>query len=146
MRTEVTYRPRSNFVGTERLTYSIEDLLGRTSEATITIDIFPAATNYASEDVDQNGIITPYDALLVINELNLWGARPTDHAQYPVPAAMDVNRDGYLSPFDALQVINVLNLEPLTVWAVAESTAETDKKLRRQFDEKDEPAEQIEFG
>ena len=60
-------------------------------------------------DVDGNGVISPLDALLVINRLNLEGSHllPTPGAE--PPPYLDTNGDGSLSPLDALLVINHLN-------------------------------------
>ncbi len=66
------------------------------------------------EDVDQDGIVAPIDALAIINQLNrqaryansdsLAGARDVGHMT-------DVNNDGQDTPLDALMVINRLNRE-----------------------------------
>jgi hypothetical protein len=63
-------------------------------------------------DVDNDGQISPLDALLIINDLNSNGSRSltgVDQALYYV----DVTGDRFLSPLDALQVINFLNEPPL---------------------------------
>ena len=68
----------------------------------------------------RDGLITPADALLIINELNARGSRqlpplPTGEGEDSLDDTtnltpiLDVNGDGYLSPVDALAVINVLN-------------------------------------
>lgn len=60
-------------------------------------------------DVDQSSLVTPVDALQVINRLNhssdgfLGLERPAGLPCY------DSNGDGWVSPLDALRVINVLN-------------------------------------
>ncbi len=67
-------------------------------------------------DVSKNdGIISPLDALLVINELNL-NAYAARHEPLPLeipdsvsPPFIDVTCDGFVSPIDALLVINRLN-------------------------------------
>ncbi len=59
-------------------------------------------------DVTADEQVSPLDALLIINDLNEFGARAlatrTDGAPY-----LDVNGDGFLSPLDALLVLNELN-------------------------------------
>jgi len=59
-------------------------------------------------DVNADGLVTPIDALLVINELNRAGSH---YLLGPYAAApfLDVVSDGYVSPIDALVVINYLN-------------------------------------
>jgi hypothetical protein len=63
-------------------------------------------------DVNRDGFISAIDALLVINNLNLHGSRPTGEGEaggdIPVQR-LDVNRDSYISAIDALLVINHLN-------------------------------------
>lgn len=60
------------------------------------------------EDCDDSGIVSPLDALIVINELN----RPEDGSVVDTAKLLDVNADGLLSPLDALVVINYLNRQP----------------------------------
>ena len=64
------------------------------------------------EDVDNDQFVVPLDALLVVNDLNLYGSRqlpsPGVGPQAP-PPFLDVNADGYISPIDALLIINYLN-------------------------------------
>jgi len=62
-------------------------------------------------DVNDDGHITPVDALLIINQLNGVGAHQLG-VQLAASAAgpyIDTNGDGYLTPVDALLVINRLN-------------------------------------
>lgn len=61
-------------------------------------------------DVNNDGVVSPIDVLLIINRLNQGGAGKLgggegEGAKYFV----DVNADGFLSAIDALQVINTLN-------------------------------------
>lgn len=60
-------------------------------------------------DVNDDGAVSPIDALLVINHLN-----GTNDAQLPEltdrpPHFLDVSEDGFATPLDALMVINALN-------------------------------------
>ncbi len=63
-------------------------------------------------DVNKDLALSPLDALIVINDLNVNGARllpnPPAEGEGPPPFP-DVNGDGYLTPADALAVINALN-------------------------------------
>jgi hypothetical protein len=59
-------------------------------------------------DVDGDAILSPLDALLVINQINATGSRALDGSS-TAPPYIDVNGDGFLSPVDALMVINHLN-------------------------------------
>jgi hypothetical protein len=62
-------------------------------------------------DVDASSLVTPADVLVLINELNRYGARslPPRAPQSDEPF-YDVDGDGILSPIDALRIINVINL------------------------------------
>ncbi len=66
--------------------------------------IKPATANPL--DVNQDGVVSPLDALMIINELDLQSSGAV------IPAATlancDVNGDGVLTALDALQVINYL--------------------------------------
>jgi len=61
-------------------------------------------------DVNDDGNITPLDALLIINHLNALGIGPLDT---PTPAGsssfIDVNGDRFVTPLDVLIIINFLN-------------------------------------
>lgn len=100
---------------------------GRTGPYQLTVDTvivnpFPWLNAALPEDVSGDGDVIPFDALLVINELNSRGASPL-----PVPPLLpdlpppflDVSGDNFLSPFDALLVINYLNEPPATTNARA---------------------------
>jgi hypothetical protein len=63
-------------------------------------------------DVTRDWVISPRDALTVINELNNGGARVLDTSSGSNDANrtfIDTNGDNILSPIDALRVINALN-------------------------------------
>ncbi|MFO0904840.1 MAG: TfoX/Sxy family protein [Pirellulales bacterium] len=62
-------------------------------------------------DHDPAHSVTPADALLIVNDLNLWGARalaPPSSTSQPY-AFLDVDGDRHAAPRDALLVINYLN-------------------------------------
>ncbi|WP_425614298.1 dockerin type I domain-containing protein [Anatilimnocola sp. NA78] len=80
---------------------------------------------FEATDVNLDGRITAFDALVIINELNKAGARPIDtspggefsgdDAEPGDPLAfLDVNGDMQLTALDALLVINKLNLGQTT--------------------------------
>jgi hypothetical protein len=72
----------------------------------IQLDVFNNSKN--SVDVNNDGFVSPSDALAVINDLIANGSRrllnKTAGMMY-----IDVNDDGHVSPSDALRVINYLN-------------------------------------
>lgn len=61
-------------------------------------------------DVNNDGRISPIDALLIINTLNLHGSRFLGLEDVDIFSYIDVNNDGFVSPLDVLIVINYLNL------------------------------------
>lgn len=66
-------------------------------------------------DVNNDQMLSPIDALLVINQLNLGGAGTLPKSPVPPvapPPYVDVNGDGELSPVDVLIVITALNTRP----------------------------------
>ncbi|MEO8497803.1 MAG: Ig-like domain-containing protein, partial [Planctomycetota bacterium] len=98
--------------------YVVEDAHGATQTAqviiTITEDLTPRPWRNSIEprDVNNDGFITPLDALIVINSLNLMGTRPLPNPPVPPnspPPFYDTNGDGTISPVDVLLIINYLN-------------------------------------
>ena len=60
-------------------------------------------------DVDRDGFVTPLDALLVINDLNQFGARVLAGSPFQPLQDVDVDDDGTIAAIDALLIINRLN-------------------------------------
>jgi hypothetical protein len=71
-------------------------------------------------DVNGDDIVTPMDALHVINDLNYHGSRaigagtPDGEGEFArgsslSPENLDVNQDHYITPLDVLEIINYLN-------------------------------------
>ncbi len=62
-------------------------------------------------DINTDGIVSPLDALLIINFLNQNGEAESANgpAILAYSSRFDVNQDSIVSPIDALLVINVLN-------------------------------------
>jgi hypothetical protein len=87
---------------------------------TFTLDVLPPPSEQAfpwqnarlAFDVNNDGLITPLDAVLVINELNAVGPRelPALSAGLTPPPFFDVSGDGFISALDAVLVINRLNV------------------------------------
>ena len=61
-------------------------------------------------DVNGDSQVSPIDALLIINELNLRGSRTLAGTNFVPPPFIDVNGDSSVSPIDVLLVINYLNV------------------------------------
>jgi ribosomal protein L35AE/L33A len=88
----------------------------------LTVDAMSAWHNPGNPaDVNDDGHVVPLDALLVINDLNVYGARAVPAAE-PVAlraladdapdAFLDVNNDLMVTPLDALLIINALHDDP----------------------------------
>ena len=77
-----------------------------TSSAEPTNQLWTNPTN--SHDVNDDGFVSPMDALLVINDLNERGARRLSSHVAGTPY-LDVNSDQFVTPIDALTVLNELN-------------------------------------
>ncbi len=60
-------------------------------------------------DVNRDNEVSPIDALLIINELNLRGSRSLTGTNFIPPPFIDVNGDSSVSPIDVLLVINFMN-------------------------------------
>jgi hypothetical protein len=64
-------------------------------------------------DVNNDGSISPIDALIIINSLGRGGSRslsnPSGEGEFSPTMFIDVNGDGSVSPIDVLQVINAIN-------------------------------------
>lgn len=83
-------------------------------------------------DVDDSSLVTPIDALIVINSLNRSGPRslgdtPRQHGDQ----FLDVNADGNLSPLDALLVINAINRNLTPPNLVAAASVADDPNFNR---------------
>ncbi len=89
-------------------------------------------------DVNDDGDVSPLDALLVINYLNTKGVGPVPPNGVPNGNYLDTSKDNAVFPFDALLVINYLNRgsgegeaehaaantsEPIAYWSVVADTA-----------------------
>ncbi len=83
------------------------------SPATVTINVVnslyqnPAAN--LNCDVNGDGVVSPVDALIVINDLQRNGTRVLPPNAFTPPPFLDVNGNGSVDPLDVLQVINFLN-------------------------------------
>ncbi|MDG2221798.1 MAG: Ig-like domain-containing protein [Rubripirellula sp.] len=108
----VLYVPRTDAIGIDQFSYRISDLLGRPSNIA-SVDIAVASSRLQNpslrNDVNDDGDVSPIDALLVINRLSREGVGSipvlaTDRG----PDFFDTNGDKTITVSDALQVINAL--------------------------------------
>ena len=107
----IEYTPNDEFFGTDTFTYTIQDTELSTATASVTVVVESLHHNATSPlDVNADGQIVPLDVLLIINEVNLNGARllPTSPPSPPT-VFFDTDLDGFVSASDAIQVIDYLN-------------------------------------
>ena len=115
----LSYTPAAAYFGVDRATYKVTDDQGLSSgNATIEIQVLDFSTakpwNNVRRpfDVNDDGVVSPVDALLVINAINTRGSRvlPTSLASATgLFGFVDSSGDGTLAPIDALLVINEIN-------------------------------------
>jgi hypothetical protein len=72
-------------------------------------DAVPWQNRSNAADVNNDGRISPLDALQIINELNSVGAQPLPESRNETSPFFDVSGDNIISPLDALLVFNSLN-------------------------------------
>jgi RHS repeat-associated protein len=108
------YTPALNFNREDTFSYVAHDGLAESNVATVMIMVntgYPWHNGVKPLDVNDDGHVSPIDALQVINELNRSGPYllPSSRARPLAKPFYDVNRDRNISPIDALLVINHLN-------------------------------------
>lgn len=109
-----TYTPPTNFNREDCFQYYVDDGTAQSEVVTVTLTVHTAYAWYNgiwAVDVNDDRFVTPLDALLVINDLNVYGARnlSVDRPRPLTGPFFDTSRDGRISPLDALLVINFLN-------------------------------------
>lgn len=107
----VRYTPATNFVGVGSFQYFLSDTSGIPSNlATVTVRIVSSLNQNPTNryDVDNDGFVSPIDALILINDINLNGDRVLP-ASTTRPPFLDVDGDGSISPLDVLAVVNFIN-------------------------------------
>jgi Dockerin type I domain/PKD domain/RTX calcium-binding nonapeptide repeat (4 copies) len=83
-------------------------------------------------DVNNDGLVSPIDALLIINQLNNGRGGLPLASNVPISSHIDVNGDGLLTPSDALRVINHINANRVSnTVALANSQQPTLTKSRQ---------------
>lgn len=112
-RLSILYTPPRPFLGSETFTYIVDDGRGGLETAQVTITVIGWQNPDNRLDVSRDGSVDPFDALLIINELNMRSII-APNGQLPMapvnPAFFyDVTGDGFVTALDALQVINSLN-------------------------------------
>jgi large repetitive protein len=108
------YTPAIGFSGLDRFTYEALDQDGAVSAVTaVDITVSPSSTFQNPRnprDVNDDGVVSPIDALLLINYINANGTHTLTDPLPGIPFP-DTNGDGSISPVDPLGVINELNAQ-----------------------------------
>jgi VCBS repeat-containing protein len=114
---KVRYTPDDDYLGPDAFEYSVADDSGaRSNIATVSIQVVdnlrPWRNAFNPVDVNGDSLVSPWDALIIINYLHFNG--PTElpvppTGEFSPPPYLDVTGDNLVSPLDALQVINALN-------------------------------------
>ncbi len=109
----ILYTPPANFIGTDRLTYTVVGENGDLHTADLTVRVVSRYQNQQNQyDTDGDGTLAPLDALFGINRLNERGARQLKESDLRIEGRvrfLDTNGDGFHSSGDVLVVINRLN-------------------------------------
>ncbi len=110
----IRFVPANNYVGIASLTYRLSNGSGIVSNlATARFGVAGSAKQnpWWNLDVDANTIVTPSDALRIINVLNDPNSVRLVGSQPAAAPYLDVSGDGRYTPTDALLVINHLNAQ-----------------------------------
>ncbi|MEX2113817.1 MAG: Ig-like domain-containing protein [Pirellulales bacterium] len=83
-------------------------LLRLSGNATASITMSNQVPDHDRLDTSRDGLVSPLDALRVINELIRSGTQVTPLASTNSKMYLDTNLDGHITPLDALQVFNYL--------------------------------------
>ena len=114
----LSYLPHGELQGIDEVIYRVMDSNGlwsnRARARIVVLDFFdhPWHNPWNPSDTSVDDVVSAFDALLIVNELNGKGVRrlpvPPEGDVLP-PPLLDVSRDNLLSPRDALLVINQFN-------------------------------------
>jgi hypothetical protein len=127
--TSILFTPDFGYAGQGGFQYIVHDG-DLTAVGTVTIDIeasFQGHNSLNGLDVNDDGQVSPIDALLIINYLNAPKEAAPDSGVMAVNAYYDVVADNVIAPLDALTVINYLNsvhLSGLTSTAAGEGQSQ----------------------
>lgn len=105
----LTYQP-VEVVGVDRIRYGFDSLTIVSASGSGSGEGFHNGN--MALDVNDDGFVSPIDALTIINRLNSGNSGPlggSGEGESGLKQYVDTNNDGHLSPVDALLVINFLN-------------------------------------
>jgi hypothetical protein len=109
-----------------------------TQTLTFQIDANPLPFHHTESplDVDDDGLVVPLDALLLVNLVNrptlldAYGRLPEARSMDNLPFYFDVNGDNHVTPMDILQLINHLNTPPAST---GEPIGNGESEVRERF-------------
>ena len=108
----IRFVPNTGYAGTTTFSYAVADNEGVFSNVAV-VQVRVGNSLYQNSrnnlDVNNDGFISPIDALIVLNDLNLRGTRPLPNDAFVPPPFIDVDGDNLAEPQDALIIINYLN-------------------------------------
>jgi hypothetical protein len=136
----IRFIPGNGFLGIDSFQYTIADSQGRVSSPG-TVDVQVVGSRLQNPDskfdVNDDGNVSPIDALLVINHLarDGSGSIPVEDTDFG-PYYYDVNANKIISPTDALDVINELARRQASS---AQGEQVTASMLAASFDQLDSP-------
>jgi hypothetical protein len=93
------------------------------NNASLNLSVGDQPRQFDPLDVNHDGLVSPLDALIVINELNAHGTRLAPSLLGTSQYEWDVNRDGSIAPLDVLTIINRLNGTAPAQMSLAQSAA-----------------------
>jgi hypothetical protein len=94
--------------GTAQIIVTVQDEAGGTSETDFLVTVAAPWQNPRNRlDVNDDGIVNPFDALLVIKDLREHGSRTLPAPPLALPRLfLDTSGDNRLTPFDALMILS----------------------------------------
>jgi hypothetical protein len=110
-----TYTPQTGFNREDTFTYLVNNGTQNSNVGTVRITMdtpYPWHNGLLPRDVNDDGAVTPIDALQIINRINSVGSGPLPSRPHPLTAPFYDARpvpDNFVSPIDALYIINYLN-------------------------------------
>ena len=144
------YLPDPLFNRVDQFVYRAHDGVDASPPTTVHLALataFPWYNGLLPNDVNDDGITAPNDAITGMSRLNETGATPLSptRPEGVIAPFLDVNRDGYHAPIDILLVVNALNssnntgegevpstsADPFALWAPTPGTLPTTSAPRQ---------------
>jgi len=121
----IRFTPSTGFTGTTTFFYTVADTNRIASlPALVTVNVVTSLYQNPRNryDVNDDGLVGPIDALIVINDLKRSGTRILSSTAFTPPPYIDVDGSSSVEPTDVLQIINFLTRRSRTGSGEGEST------------------------